>query len=98
MLDNKGEGGHNPAPNYYKGVINMDDIEIVTNDYSVEAIPTTEEIAERLYELCQDMDSEDYSDTREEDIAQLEQAIYKLKLYAKSNEDFEVLYKALELL
>lgn len=57
---------------------------------------TTEEIAERLYELTKDMDYEDYEDTKEKDIADLEYAVYTLKLYARHNNGFEVLYKVLE--
>ena len=59
---------------------------------------TTEEIAIALYEANMDMDFMDYADTKEEDIKQLEDAIYKLKLYAQNNKDFETLYKALEML
>lgn len=61
-------------------------------------MPTTEEIAIALYEANMDMDFMDYADTKEEDIKQLEEAIYKLKLYAQNNKDFETLYKALEML
>ena len=57
---------------------------------------TTEKITIKLYELCEDMDNADYAETKEEDIAQLEEAVYKLKLYARDNKDFEILYKVLE--
>ena len=57
------------------------------------------EIAERLYELGKDMDYMDYEDTKEQDIAELENALYWLKETAKNpyNKDyFRVLYNALQ--
>lgn len=64
----------------------------------VNAKKTSEEIAIKLYELTKDLDCEDYEDTKESDIKTLENAIYNLKLYANSSNDFESLYNALELL
>lgn len=57
------------------------------------------EIAERLYELGKDMDYMDYEDTKEQDIAELENALYWLKETAKNpyNKDyFRYLYNALQ--
>lgn len=57
---------------------------------------TTEEIAEKLYELAKDMDYMDYEDTKEKDLADLEYSVYTVKLYARHNKSFELLYKILE--
>ena len=57
------------------------------------------EIAERLYELGKDMDYMDYEDTKEQNIAELENALYWLKAAAQNdmNKDyFRVLYNALQ--
>ena len=62
----------------------------------VESDKTPEEIAERLYELAKDMDYEDYEDTKEKDLVELEQAIYTLKLYARNNYSFRLLYDVLD--
>lgn len=62
----------------------------------VNARVTSEEIAIKLYELSKDLDFEDYEDTRESDIKTLENAIYNLKLYANSSNDFDELYNVLE--
>ena len=57
------------------------------------------EIAERLYELAEDMDYMDYEDTKEQDIAELENALYWLKAAAQNdmNKDyFRYLYNMLQ--
>jgi selenocysteine-specific translation elongation factor len=57
------------------------------------------EIAERLYELSEDMDYMDYEDTKEQDIAELENALYWLKAAAQNdmNKDyFRYLYNILQ--
>lgn len=49
-----------------------------------------QEVAERLYELCEDMDYMDYEDTKEQTIGELSEAIYQLKAIAqnKYNQDY----------
>lgn len=54
------------------------------------------EIAECLYECAKDMDYGDYEDTKEIDMAHLEQAVYHLKSLAEYNDDFKLLYTMLE--
>lgn len=59
------------------------------------------EIAESLYELAKDMDYMDYEDTKEETIAELENAIYYLKTVAENeyNKDyFRLLYNVLQMI
>lgn len=57
------------------------------------------EIAERLYELTKDMDYMNYEETKEQDIAELENALYWLKAAAQNdmNKDyFRYLYNILQ--
>ena len=57
------------------------------------------EIAERLYELAEDMDYMDYEETKEQDIAELENVLYWLKAAAQNdmNKDyFRYLYNILQ--
>lgn len=60
---------------------------------------TPREIAEKLYELNCDMDCHDYDETKEENIEQLEDAIYEIKAIAENEynkEYWKTFYKALE--
>lgn len=43
-----------------------------------------QEVAERLYNLCEDMDYMDYEDTKEQTIRELSEAIYQLKAMAQN--------------
>lgn len=47
-------------------------------------------IAEKLYELTKDMDFADYEETKEKEIAELENAMYQLKAMAENeyNQDY----------
>ena len=60
-----------------------------------------EEIAARLYELCEDMDFMDYEDTKEQTINELTEALYQLKAMAQNeyNADYwRTLWNALQML
>ena len=49
-----------------------------------------QEVAKRLYELCEDMDHMDYEDTKNQTIDKLSEAIYQLKAIAQNeyNQDY----------
>ena len=53
-------------------------------------------IAKSIYSAIEDMDMMDYSDSKEEEINLLTEAISKVKAYARYNDDFNALYNALE--
>lgn len=60
-----------------------------------------EEVANRIYELCEDMDYMDYEDTKEQDIGDLSEAIYQLKAMAQNeyNADYwRILWNALQII
>lgn len=65
---------------------------------------TPRDIAEKLYELNCDMDCHDYDDTKEDEIKQLEDAIYEVKYMAEDGYEqdyymsncFKTFYKALK--
>lgn len=48
-----------------------------------------QEVAERLYELAQDMDYMDYEDEEEQIKADIENAIYNLKAIAQNEYNFD---------
>lgn len=60
-----------------------------------------EEVANRIYELCEDMDNMDYQDTKEQDIGDLSEAINQIKAIAqnKYNADYwRILWNALQII
>lgn len=67
------------------------------NNYRIEKYP--DEIATRIYELSNDIDFQDYEEQKEEELKELEQAIYYLKAICENdlnNDYFRTFYKALE--
>ena len=54
-----------------------------------------ETIAKNLYKACEDFDAQNYSDSKEQEIALLQSAIEKVYSYASYNDDFLALYNAL---
>lgn len=54
-----------------------------------------ESIATNLYEYAKDMDYADYEDTKEQEIALINEAISKIHSYASYNDDFSALYGVL---
>ena len=62
-------------------------------------ICSTDEIAEKLYDLCCDMDKSDYTDTKAKEISELENAIYEIKAIAENpynNDCWRTFYKCLQ--
>jgi len=60
-----------------------------------------EEVANRIYDLCGDMDYIDYQDTKEQDIRDLSEAIYQLKAMAQNEYNanyWRTLWNALQML
>lgn len=60
---------------------------------------STQEIAERIYELSSDMDFEDYKEEKRKEIIELENAIYYIKTIAQNeynNDFFRTFYNALQ--
>lgn len=54
-----------------------------------------ETIASKIYDAACDMDMQNYSDSKEEEINMINQAIDKIYSYAPYNNDFLALYNAL---
>lgn len=50
---------------------------------------SVQEIAERLYELAKDMDYMDYEDEKEQEMADIENALYYLKAIAQNEYNAE---------
>lgn len=44
----------------------------------------TQEIAEKIYSKCSDMDLQDYAEEKEKEIAEIENALYHIKCYAQN--------------
>lgn len=60
-----------------------------------------QEVANRIYELCEDMDYMDYEDTKEQDIGDLSEAINQIKAMAQNeyNADYwRILWNALQII
>lgn len=57
---------------------------------------TSEEIAIKLYESCKDMDWADYEDTKEQDIAEIEESLDILKILALYNDWAKILWNILQ--
>ena len=58
-----------------------------------------DEIAEKLYDLCCDMDKSDYTDTKAKEISEIENAIYDIKAMSENqyNSDYwRTFYKCLQ--
>lgn len=53
------------------------------------------EMGNRIYEASKDMDWADYEDQKEQGINDLALALFKVKAYASYNEEFAVLFEAL---
>lgn len=53
-------------------------------------------MASAIYESAKDMDFDDYEDTKEESIEKLASALDKVNRYGGYNNDFSVLWQALE--
>lgn len=60
---------------------------------------STEEIAQRIYELSQDMDWMDYEHEKAEEIAELEKCLYYIRTVAQNEHNadyFRTFYNALQ--